>query len=334
MKIGLAHADRLVREAIRRTVQRAQAEFGLQLVWSVADSLEFERMRRREPVELQLLDANLYRAGMQLSEVACLVLSAGEQSVGVFEALSDGALAHVVPPQLEADGELTGANRLLARIGRLKGLVRADRRQMLAPQSMAGGHARTVPFLALGASTGGPNALAKVLSGLPAELPAAVLIVQHIDREFSEGLVEWLGSHSRMPVRLACNGETPECGRVYVAGAQGHLVLLPSRQLGYRAAARDELHVPSVDALFKSLCEYGGRGVAALLSGMGADGAQGLLALRRGGWYTVAQNESSCSVYGMPRAAVELGAALRSLPLEEIAAVLSAQLNTQSARKS
>jgi two-component system response regulator WspF len=171
-----------------------------------------------------------------------------------------------------------------------------------------------VPIIALGASTGGPQALAQVLAGLPAGLEAAVIVVQHIDGEFSSGLVEWLASNSVLPVALAQRGESVAAGRVYVGAAEGHLVLLSSQQLTYQPAQRGDLHVPSVDALFGSLAEHARPGAAALLTGMGNDGARGLLQLRQAGWFTVAQEEGSCAVFGMPRAAQECGAVEQALP--------------------
>jgi two-component system, chemotaxis family, response regulator WspF len=322
MRVAIAHRDPLVREALRRCL----SDGGLSLIWSVPDGQELTRMRRRDPPDLLLVDADLVGpSGAAISVVdssagACLVLADDDASQGVYEALSAGALGHVVPPRLDGDGELLGSARLLTRIRRLEGLIGNARPAQPLPDS---GDANALPIIALGASAGGPPALAKVLSGLPAGLAAAVLIVQHIDAEFSAGLVEWLGSNSMLPVQLAHAGVSILPGRVYVGSTEGHLVLLPSQQLAYRGPSASDLHVPSVDALFCSLVAHGRKGAAALLSGMGDDGARGLLRLRQAGWYTVAQDESSCAVYGMPRVATETGAAAQSLPLAAIGAALA-----------
>lgn len=326
MKVAVAHRDRLTREALRRALHGS----GCTLLWSVQDERELKRMRRRDPPDLLLLDAELaVPPSDHESPCAWLVLASDESAPGVFEALSAGALGQVAPPRLEADGELLGGARLLARIARLQTLIDAPPAAPSRGVGVAPANGR-VPLLALGASTGGPQALARVLASLPAELPAAVLIVQHIDGEFSSGLVEWLATHSALPVQLARRGETPLAGHAYVGGDQGHLVLLPSQQLGYRPGAPGELHVPSVDVLFDSLAEHGRGGAAALLSGMGSDGARGLLRLRRAGWHTVAQDEASSAVWGMPRAAQENGAALQVLPLAEIGAALGRALLASS----
>lgn len=322
MRIALAHPQRLVREAVRRSLMQGE----LQLVWTAADARELERMRRRDPPDLLLLDVSLVdEQARHFASDGCpwLVLADDDRANGVYEALSVGALGHLQPPQLEADGELIGANRLLTRIRRLQTLVgNGQSRPMPAVQSETP-RAGSVPIIALGASTGGPQALAQVLAGLPAGLEAAVIVVQHIDGEFSSGLVEWLASNTVLPVSLAQRGESLEPGRVYVGAAEGHLVLLASQQLTYQPAQRSDLHVPAIDILFSSLAERAQPGAAALLSGMGNDGARGLLQMRQAGWFTLAQDEGSCAVFGMPRAALENGAAQQSLPPSAIGPALA-----------
>lgn len=313
MRIALAHPQRLVREAVRRSL----AQGDLSLVWTAADGRELERMRRRDPPDLLLLDAALVTSdARQLAPEGCpwFVLADDDRASGVYEALSAGALGHLQPPHLEADGELVGAQRLLTRIRRMQTLIGDTQSRPAIPAAAATTGSGSVPIIALGASTGGPQALAQVLAGLPAGLGAAVLVVQHIDGEFSSGLVEWLASNTLLPVTLAQRGESLAAGRVYVGSAAGHLVLLASQQLTYQPAQRSDLHVPSIDALFSSLAEHARPGAAALLSGMGNDGARGLLKMRQAGWFTLAQDEGSCAVFGMPRAALENGAAVQALP--------------------
>lgn len=325
MRIALAHPQRLVREAVRRSLLQGD----LALIWTAVDGRELERMRRRDPPDLLLMDATLVSgdAGQHaLHDCPWLVLADDDGATGVYEALSAGALGHLQPPQLEADGELVGANRLLTRIRRLQTLIGSGQTRKAAPIEARAAQTGSVPIIALGASTGGPQALAQVLAGLPAGLDAAVIVVQHIDGEFSNGLVEWLASNTALPVGLAQRGESLLPGRVYVGAAEGHLVLLASQQLTYQPAQRSDLHVPSIDTLFASLAERAQPGAAALLSGMGNDGARGLLAMRQAGWFTLAQNEGSCAVFGMPRAALENGAAQQALPPSAIGPALSRHL--------
>jgi two-component system, chemotaxis family, response regulator WspF len=184
------------------------------------------------------------------------------------------------------------------------------------------GSSRTqTPILAIGASTGGPKAVGELLAGLPENLQAAVLVVQHLDLSFSQNLIDWLGSQTTLPVVLAEAGDRLKPGRVYVAKGGDHLVLSAVNTLQYVREPVDTPYRPSVDAFFQSLAASSlSPGVAVLLTGMGSDGAKGLLKLRKAGWFTIAQDQSTSAVYGMPKAARDLGAAELILPLPTIAA--------------
>jgi chemotaxis response regulator CheB len=159
----------------------------------------------------------------------------------------------------------------------------------------------------------------RVLEDLPATLPVSVVIVQHVDRAFAGGLVQWLGAHSRMPVRLAEAGDRPAVRTVLVAHTNDHLAFGHDGRLLYTPEPIDQSYRPSVDVLFESaLTARLGPGVAVLLTGMGRDGATGMAALRRHGWHTIAQDRATSTVYGMPKAAAEIGAAVEILPLNQI----------------
>jgi chemotaxis response regulator CheB len=172
----------------------------------------------------------------------------------------------------------------------------------------------------VGASAGGPAALAKLLAGLPGDFPAAVVMVQHVDAQFSAGLANWLAGYSSLPVRLVEEGDRPKAGTVWLAGSEHHLVFAGPHRLGYARAERAAAYRPSVDVFFKSAAEHClGVAVGVLLTGMGRDGAEGLLAMRRRGFLTIAQDEASSAVFGMPKAAIELKAATEILALDKIA---------------
>jgi len=183
-------------------------------------------------------------------------------------------------------------------------------------------------FFALGASCGGPKALAVVLSRLPGDLPAAVVVAQHMDPQFFADLAGWLGSQCSLPTTFAQAGEVPLNGRVYVAKGPDHLVL--GRRRTFECQSEPETpYRPSVDALFLSLARHAPwPGAAALLTGMGRDGAKGLLALRKAGWTTLVQNEKTSEIYGMPKAALEAGAADMAFPLDSIAALAAKALTS------
>jgi two-component system chemotaxis response regulator CheB len=178
-------------------------------------------------------------------------------------------------------------------------------------------------IVAVGASTGGPAALAKLLTGLPPDLTAGVVVVQHIADGFVPGLVSWLGSVTMLTVKAAKDGERIEPGTVYIAPTGSHTAVARSGRLALLGSPPLESQRPAVDVLFNSVCqEYDRRAIAVLLTGMGHDGARGLKAIRDAGGRTIAQDEGSCVIFGMPRAAIELGAAEQVLSLDEIPAAV------------
>jgi two-component system chemotaxis response regulator CheB len=184
---------------------------------------------------------------------------------------------------------------------------------------------RTFSLLAIGASTGGPAALNAILKELPAEFPLPVLIVQHMTTGFTAGLVAWLQLESRLKIKIAEDGEPLRGGTVYVAPDDTHL-LVTARGMAGLSKAPPVSHVrPSATVLFESVARvYGPDAIGVLLTGMGDDGAVGLRAMRERGAATIAQDEATSAVYGMPRAAVELGAADQVLPLPQIPAAVLA----------
>jgi two-component system, chemotaxis family, protein-glutamate methylesterase/glutaminase len=175
------------------------------------------------------------------------------------------------------------------------------------------------PIVAIAASTGGPSALATILSGL-AGLQAPVLIVQHLHADFVAGLVEWMSRISALPVETARSHQIARSGAVYLAPGGSHLRLAANRRLELRDSPVT-VHRPSANELFESVADNArSAGIGVLLTGMGDDGAQGLLAIRRQGGVTLAQDEASSAVFGMPKAAERLGAVTEMLPLGKVAA--------------
>ena len=175
----------------------------------------------------------------------------------------------------------------------------------------------------IGASTGGPLPIKTILSALPLDFRAAVLVVQHIAAGFGAGFAEWLGSTSRLPVQVATEGEPIISGRVYVAPDEAHMGVRegPRIILGY-GEPENGLR-PSVSYLFRSAAKiYGKKAVGILLSGMGRDGAEELKGLRDVGAVTFAQDQESCVVFGMPGEAVRLGGASYTMPPEAIASAI------------
>ena len=265
-----------------------------------------------------------------------LIVSASTNRGEVFrtyDALAAGAL-DVIEKPLDGAGDPAWERHLLATVklvARVKVIthVRARlNRPARGVGALAPGLAPSAPqrqYLAIGASTGGPQALATILRGLPANFPLPILLVVHISPAFGQAFADWLADQTDIPVSTAVHNQSlPPFGspRVLLAPAEQHLVVR-NRRL---ALTRDpEVHScrPSVDVLFQSVAEeLGSRAAGVLLTGMGRDGARGLLAIRAAGGTTFAQDEATSVVFGMPREAILLGAAERVLALEEVAPAL------------
>lgn len=247
-----------------------------------------------------------------------------------YDALAAGAVD--VLDKSGADGsqgdwpaKLLSTLKLVSRIRVITHLrARMRPRESQAPRALE--LPRRTRVIALGASTGGPGAIAEVLRGLPRELDLPILLVLHIGATFGAALAEWLDGQSPRRVVVAEDGAmvSVHAGRVVMAPPDRHLVVRRGR---IRLTDDPERHScrPSVDVLFESMAaEYGAALAACLLTGMGRDGAAGLLAIRRAGGVTIAQDEETSVVYGMPREAALLGAAEHVLPLGAIGAALGA----------
>jgi two-component system chemotaxis response regulator CheB len=278
-------------------------------------------------LDLHLPDGQSQQAIEQIMAHAptpILILSAridDRDSPSAVEALVAGALEALPRPPKWSAEKGAALRRSVRQISKVQ-VIRHPRGNRLR----AGGRDRDTrpglgPVVAVAASTGGPSALATLLAGL-AGLRAPVLVVQHLHPDFIAGLVEWMSRISPLPVETAAHHQLALPGRIYIAPGERHL--------RYHADGRLELdalpvtvHRPSADELFRSVAEAAGAsGIGVLLTGMGDDGAKGLLEIQRRGGHTLAQDEESSAVFGMPKAADRLGAVTELLPLPKIAAAL------------
>jgi len=190
-----------------------------------------------------------------------------------------------------------------------------------------------VKIIAIGASAGGPESIRIILNNLSGIVKVPVVIVQHIDPHFIDGFVNWLNSHSKLPVKIAEAGELITSGNVYVAPGGKHMIIGKSGVVSLMDDSKSNGHIPSIDAMFESVNRsFGGNSIGILLSGMGRDGAEGLKKLNDSGSFTLVQNEESSLVYGMPNEAVKLGAACRVLTPEEIANEINNLFNKYGSR--
>ncbi len=238
-----------------------------------------------------------------------------------------GALDAVDTPVLGAADMTRPASSLLAKIDAVAA-QQADARKpalVVAPAAAAVSDA----LVAIGASAGGPAALATLLGRLPANFGAGVIVVQHVDDAFTPGMATWLDQQTALTVRLAKAGDRPTAGTVLLAGGNRHLRVDGSGRCTYSDEPKDAVYRPSIDVFLSSVAEHWrARAVGVLLTGMGRDGAAGLGDMRTRGFITIAQDRATSAVYGMPKAAAEAGAASEILPLPTIAPQLVALFGT------
>ena len=243
-----------------------------------------------------------------------------------FKAIEAGALMVLGKPH-GLPGQDPEADRLIAHVKAMADVKVVRRRWGLQKSAQAKALSttdpttvlRSVQMIAIGASTGGPPALHVILSQLPADLPLPVLVVQHISSGFVGGLARWLDETTPLRVKVAEMGERLQPGTVYLAPDGQHLLLKQRGLVGLGNSPPVDGHRPSVTALFESVARhYGSAAVGILLTGMGGDGARGLKMLLDAGGQTIAQDEHSSVVFGMPKVAIALDAADEVLPLDRI----------------
>ena len=333
MRVGIAHRDSRFRARIAEILTQ---EYEAQCEFSVADAPACERLTRHHLPDILLLDMGL--PGGRISELTrslvnethCIVLlldSAGSKDVSViFECLGHGATDVARLPRDVQAADSTVWNDFRNRFGtllRLTGHGVAAEGRWAAGMPVQTKEQAAPALVVLGSSTGGPRALATVLASFQSSTQAAIVIVQHLDAHFYPELADWLSVGCALPVIAVTEPMLLESGRVYLAARPEHLVMTQDFRLAFSHDWKDLICRPSIDVFFRSVAAVpGARGAGALLTGMGRDGAEGLLALRNAGFYTIAQAAATSVIYGMPKAAAELGAAKLVLSIEEIGAGL------------
>lgn len=308
-----------------------------EVIWKAYDGKEaFEKCQVETP-DIILMDLIMpvmdgvesTKQIMKSCPCAILIVTSSVQKniEQVFEAMGHGALDVVKTPSLGLDNQEDTTQELIEKIQTISRLIGLSDKSEMDHHTLneAVGVSRYLvdqklpPIVAIGASTGGPKAVATILSRIPSNVPFATVVIQHIDQEFSQSFARWLSEQTPLPVNVAYSGQIIRAGNVYLAGSNEHLVIDGEGRLSYSKIPRQLPYKPSIDIFFNCLRPLSSsKFVAILLTGMGSDGAYGLKLLRQEGWHTIAQESKSCVVFGMPKVAIETDAATDVLSLEEI----------------
>ncbi len=283
---------------------------------------------------------------MHTNRLPVIVVSAHttQGASATFKALSMGAFDFVAKPQDAASARMEEiAHELISKIKAAAQTRLPAVRTLAVPKTApraakpaARSRAAANKIIGIGISTGGPNALQYVLAQLPGDFPAAIAVVQHMPEGFTEMFARRLDECCALEVKEAQSGDRLTAGRVLICPGNRHMKVR-RMPLGDIVVLSDEAkvngHRPSVDILFRSLAqEYGAQGIGVIMTGMGEDGADALGLVKAAGGMTIAQDEDSCVVFGMPKAAVERGHAVRVVSLDAMANTLQAQCVAERAR--
>lgn len=337
MRVAIVNDLKIATETLRRAVT---SEPQHTIAWTASDGAEAVRKYKTDRPDLILMDlimpgmdgAQATKEIMQHSPCPILVVTAtvsGNYSL-VYDALGFGAYDAVNTPTLKPDGSVEGSKELLSKINRVKCSL-AERPPTTttssSPTTRTSSPGSNLNYVLLGASTGGPQALLTILQQMGTLPQTSVWLAQHIGNEFATGLSEWLSQRIGTQVRIAKPNDSIEQAGIFLLPSEPLLVVGHDRRLQTSRVAANLIHTPDINHFFSSIASCGLRpGVAALLTGMGSDGAQGLLELRQCGWHTLAQDQATSTVYGMPQVAKQIGAAHQVLPLNLIGSTIRSSI--------
>jgi two-component system, chemotaxis family, protein-glutamate methylesterase/glutaminase len=341
----------LMRKLIPQIIER---DSGIQVIGTAMDGeFALKKIEELKP-DVVTLDLDMPRMdGMETlrlivrnHKVPVIIVSAHttQGASATFKALASGAFDFVAKPKDAASAHMDEISKEL--IGKIKVASQSGVSQVANPALVLSEPKRAAKpaakpkrapskIVAIGISTGGPNALQYVLSQLPGDFPGSILVVQHMPEGFTELFARRLDECCAIDVKEAQSGDLLVAGRALICPGNRHMKV-KRMPLGDIIVLSDDDrvngHRPSVDVLFRSVAqEFGNNSLAVIMTGMGEDGAEGMNAIKRAGGMTVAQSEDSCVVFGMPKAAIERGYAIRVVPLDAMANTLQAQC-TQAVR--
>ncbi len=336
MKIGIVNDIDMATKAIVSTLGDSEHR----VLWTATSGPQAVRLCRENTPDLVLMDlvmpdmngAEATRQIMHSCPTGILVVTASVAGncALAFEAMGAGALDVITTPSLNSNA---GRKEFLEKISQIGSII-ADHNKPAPPPTcnprelscqVAGA---TDTLVAIGCSAGGPAAIANILGGLDPVGRAAVVVVQHIDAHFVDDLVNWLKGYSKDPLSLVAEGDLIEPGHIYLAGKHGHIEAHSCSRLRYNADLGGLAYQPSVDVLFSSIARnWRGRALGVVLTGMGRDGAAGLQAMQSVGFTTLAQDEGSSALFGMPKAAAPFASEI--LPLSFMAPRINRWIRTR-----
>jgi two-component system chemotaxis response regulator CheB len=271
---------------------------------------------------------------MEIKPIPILIISSAytpKDTEKGFKAMENGALAILEKPFGSRDEEYKLKSQEMIQTIKMISEVKLIKRRSNEFTTLTPSPIKVLTFkeqvqaIGIGASLGGPPALATILSQLPSPFSVPIFIVQHITSGFIQGFVSWIQTCTSLSICLPKDGEIARPGHVYVAPDDCHMRIQKGNVIALNSIKKVQ---PSVDPLFYSMSTtYERRGVGVILTGMGKDGAQGLLEMKKRGAYTIAQDEQSCTMFGMPREAITIGAVRQVVPLDQIASLLRILVN-------
>lgn len=331
MRIGIVNDLLIAREALRRVIAAAP---NLDVAWLAINGEEAVEKTISDPPDLILMDlimpvmdgVEATKQIMQKNPCPILVVTATVKgnAAKVYDAMGYGALDAVNTPSLEDGINSPGAKVLLEKIETLNKLI--GKRNKVSKFKLTNEIEiidKNNPLIIIGASTGGPKAVAEIIKKLPENFSLPIVIIQHMDMEFAPGFAGWLSSHTKLNVRIAEKNDSIYKNNIYIASTNDHLILNNESKFEYTNEPNNLFYRPSVDVFIDSaIRNWKGSLTGILLTGMGRDGALGLKKLRDSGCLTIAQDESTSVVFGMPKAAIEMNAAAHILPINEIPLIL------------
>ncbi len=318
MKVLIVDDSALVRSILAQVLKR---ESQIDLVGEAKNGVTAIEQNKLLNPDLIIMDIDMpimngldaIKIIMQNNPVPIVVLSSMKDSLSSYTAQKNGALGFIEKPELSKFNNPDYYKSFIQELYKISKIKVKKKTQNRIEHSN-----NKFLILTIGASTGGPLAIVELLGDLPKDFPLGMVLVQHLESGYEKTYANWLNEESHFNVRVAKNGDWPKPGEVLIAPTDIHLIF-DGQKLIYNDGPKILNQKPSVDALFQSAARFLGKNVlAVLLTGMGKDGGQGCFAIKEKGGFTLVQDEKSCTIFGMPKTAIELNGASDVVPLSKI----------------